>query len=104
MHSVKKIFFIPVGLPGMGKSTLAKHIRTAVEKNFAGFGLQNGTLLNSAKTHHLSENYLSKAQAKVDFHKISYDRILGDNLNAYQKLHPETPFHVIIDIIRDKAD
>ena len=27
MQTVKKIFFVPVGLPGMGKSTLAKHIR-----------------------------------------------------------------------------
>ena len=27
------MFFIPVGLPGMGKSTLAKHIRLAIEKN-----------------------------------------------------------------------
>lgn len=33
MHSVKKLFFIPVGLPGIGKSTLAKHIRLAIEKN-----------------------------------------------------------------------
>ncbi len=33
MHSVKKIFFVPVGLPGMGKSTLAKHIRLATEKH-----------------------------------------------------------------------
>jgi hypothetical protein len=27
MHTVKKLFFIPVGLPGMGKSTLAKYLR-----------------------------------------------------------------------------
>jgi len=33
MQTVKKIFFVPVGLPGMGKSTLAKHIRLAAEKN-----------------------------------------------------------------------
>jgi predicted kinase len=31
MQSVKKIFFIPVGLPGMGKSTFAKHVRQTVE-------------------------------------------------------------------------
>lgn len=35
MHSVKKLFFIPVGLPGMGKSTLAKHIRQATENNLS---------------------------------------------------------------------
>lgn len=33
MNAVKKIFFVPVGLPGMGKSTLAKHIRLATEKH-----------------------------------------------------------------------
>lgn len=31
MQTVKKIFFIPVGLPGMGKSTFAKHVRQTVE-------------------------------------------------------------------------
>ena len=34
------------------------------------------------------------------FSKISYDKILGENLTTYQKDHPETPFHEIIDIIR----
>ena len=40
----------------------------------------------------------------VSFTKISYDRILGENLSAYQEKHPEVPFHEIIDIIRSKAD
>ena len=35
MHSVKKLFFVPVGLPGMGKSTLAKNIRLSIEKNLS---------------------------------------------------------------------
>jgi hypothetical protein len=38
------------------------------------------------------------------FSKISYDRILGDNVNAYLAIHPQTPFHEVIDIIRGKAD
>ena len=41
---------------------------------------------------------------EVDFQRISYDRILGDNTTEYGQLHPETPFHEIIDIIRSKAD
>jgi len=41
---------------------------------------------------------------EVDFQRISYDRILGDNTDDYGELHPETPFHEIIDIIRGKAD
>lgn len=32
MQSVSKLFFVPVGLPGMGKSTLAKHIKISTEK------------------------------------------------------------------------
>jgi len=40
----------------------------------------------------------------VSFTKVSYDRILGDNLSAYRDEHPEVPFHEIIDIIRGKAD
>lgn len=30
MRNVNKLFFIPVGLPGMGKSTLAKHIKKTI--------------------------------------------------------------------------
>jgi adenylate kinase family enzyme len=33
MQTIKKIFFIPVGLPGMGKSTLAKYIKLATDNN-----------------------------------------------------------------------
>ena len=32
MQGVSKLFFVPVGLPGMGKSTLAKHIKLSTEK------------------------------------------------------------------------
>ncbi len=40
----------------------------------------------------------------VSFAKVSYDRILGENLADYQAKHPEVPFHEVIDIIRSKAD
>ena len=32
-NSTKKLFLVPVGLPGMGKSTLAKNFRKAIEKH-----------------------------------------------------------------------
>ena len=32
MRSVTKLFFVPAGLPGMGKSTLAKNIRLTIEE------------------------------------------------------------------------
>lgn len=33
MNHVTKLFFVPVGLPGMGKSTLAKNMRNTILKN-----------------------------------------------------------------------
>ena len=87
MASVSKIYFIPVGLPGMGKSTLAKHIKQTVVK-----------FLGSGKDLHAA------SLPQVSFAKISYDRILGENVTEYSAVHPETPFHEVIDIIRAKAD
>ena len=40
----------------------------------------------------------------VEFKKISYDKILGDQTNEYLLEHPDVPFHEVIDIIRPKAD
>jgi tRNA uridine 5-carbamoylmethylation protein Kti12 len=36
MQHIKRLFFVPVGLPGMGKSTLSKHIKLAIENNLNG--------------------------------------------------------------------
>ena len=41
---------------------------------------------------------------QVNYTKVSYDRILGENTASYQEKHPEVPFHEIIDIIRAQAD
>lgn len=87
MNNVSKIYFIPVGLPGMGKSTLAKHIKQTIGKCQS-----NGKDLQAS------------GLPKVSFAKISYDRILGENVTEYSAVHPETPFHEVIDIIRAKAD
>jgi hypothetical protein len=83
MSAIKKLFFVPIGLPGMGKTTLARHLESTAHKSF---------------TNHNSTPF------KVQFKKISYDKMLTDNLEQYQKLHPDTPFHHIIDIIRPQAD
>jgi len=117
MLHVKKLFFVPVGLPGMGKSTLAKHIKLATGKHLRG--PNNNSVENEGdsdsktqlRSAHLEnqinsclETTLGGAVPNVSFTKISYDRILGENLSAYQEKHPEVPFHEIIDIIRSKAD
>ena len=33
MHHIRKLFFVPVGLPGMGKSTLARHIDLSTQRH-----------------------------------------------------------------------
>lgn len=105
MKHITKLFFVPVGLPGMGKSTLAKHIRMSVENNLCD---------SKSKPHKQGmipdditlslEKAFGKAVPNVSFAKVSYDRILGENLADYQAKHPEVPFHEVIDIIRSKAD
>ena len=42
MQHVKKLFFVPIGLPGMGKSTLSKHIKLAIETNLSDSKLAGG--------------------------------------------------------------
>ena len=118
MHHIRKLYFVPVGLPGMGKSTLAKHINTSTQKHLnksavaARTGPQNvdSPYFNVEKESEKKLREYGMAEGKlesmpeVDFQRISYDRILGDNTNEYGAKHPETPFHEIIDIIRGKAD
>jgi hypothetical protein len=41
---------------------------------------------------------------KIEFLKISYDRILTSNGDDYCATHPEVDIHQAIDIIRGKAD
>lgn len=41
---------------------------------------------------------------KIEFLKISYDRILTGNQQEYCDIHPEVGMHEAIDIIRPKAD
>lgn len=103
MQNVKKLFFVPVGLPGMGKSTLAKHMKNATQKHIAAQSLDKGEILAQAALKSV-EKISREGTTPISFAKVSYDGILGDNLNAYQKNHPETPFHEIIDIIRGQAD
>ncbi len=59
MAHIKKLFFVPIGLPGTGKTTLAKHLESTSNKLFYNY-------------HTGQPNY-------VEFKKISYDKILTDN-------------------------
>ena len=133
MRQVQKLFFVPVGLPGMGKSTLAKNIRLSIEKNLShnrqnpsktGNGPQLPQASNLTSLEPLAkitdtsphngqptqmidpslQRFYADSLPSVDFQKISYDRILGDQTNSYLESHPDVPFHEVIDIIRPMAD
>ena len=84
MAHIKKLFFVPIGLPGTGKTTLAKHLESTSNKMFY---------------HHSLNTPLF-----VEFKKISYDKLLTDNQKAFSSKHPEVPFHEVIDIIRGQTD
>lgn len=61
MQSIKKFIFVPIGLPGMGKTTLSRYLSSNSKILFA-----NG-----------------QQSQQVDFIKISYDRMLTDNQKQY---------------------
>jgi len=61
MQHVKRLFFVPVGLPGMGKSTLSKHIKKATEKHLSG--------ANLIKTHNQENLNLITERYLADFKK-----------------------------------
>lgn len=83
MAQVNKLFFIPIGLPGMGKTTLSRH-------------------LEHTSVKYLNKNY--QYPFKLSYKHVSYDKILTDILRKYQVKNPDVPFHDIIDIVRSKAD
>jgi hypothetical protein len=94
MRSVKNLFVVPVGLPGMGKSTFSKHLKRTTSTHFS----------KKSSTLNLIEPNTDLNMPVIEFKKISYDRILGDMVDEYQKMHKETSFHHALDIIRPLAD
>ena len=84
MDPIKKLFFIPIGLPGMGKTTLARYLKT--------------TTFNSL--------HPSKATLpfNINFRKISYDKMLTKHQSAYMAKYPDAEYHHVIDVIRGQAD
>lgn len=59
MQHVKRLFFVPVGLPGMGKSTLSKHIKQAVERNLSDANLIK-TQKHDQNVPLITERYLAE--------------------------------------------
>lgn len=42
--------------------------------------------------------------SRIEFKKVSYDRILGDKVQEFTATHPDVTMHETIDIIRPDAD
>ena len=82
MNKITKYFIIPIGLPGMGKTTLSRFLQNYSSQKI---NFTNNTII-------------------LNFQKISYDRILTSNQKSYCALHPDVGMHEAIDIIREKAD
>lgn len=101
MATVSKFILVPVGLPGMGKTTLSRFLNATSQAPLRVGKKQNQMTLGTMnKMKQMSEGTLMK----MDFMKISYDRILTNNQKEYCAKHPEIDMHQAIDIIRDKAD
>ena len=98
MASIRKFILIPIGLPGMGKTTLSRFLHATSSAPF-----------KVNMTSQLLQNIVGKVQdseskLKLEFNKISYDHILTQNQKEYCAKHPEIGQHEAIDIIRGKAD
>lgn len=89
---------MPVGLPGMGKTTLSKNFRSACEKFFFAQADQENTDPN------LGKNQYPYGRLLLDFQKVSYDGLLKKHQQEYLAQHPDEEFHRVIDIIRAFAD
>jgi tRNA uridine 5-carbamoylmethylation protein Kti12 len=69
MKDIKHLFIVPVGLPGMGKSTFSKHLKRTISASF------------TRNPFTPVENEMDLREVK--FSKISYDRILGEKTKNY---------------------
>ena len=52
----------------------------------------------------MSKSGFNAQDIEIGFHKISYDRMLTDNMRIYQEQHPDVDMHVAIDITRGYSD
>lgn len=93
MAKINKFILVPIGLPGMGKTTLSRFLSSCTS---------SGVI----KVDHLNKlmNCENKTNLRLDFQKISYDRILTGNQKDYCEANPSVGMHEAIDIIRGKAD
>jgi hypothetical protein len=100
MANVRTFFFVPVGLPGMGKTTLSKNFRSACQKFFYSQIIEDQENTNP----NIQPDQYPYGQLLLDFQKVSYDGLLRKHQEEYLAKFPDEEFHRVIDIIRDFAD
>jgi broad-specificity NMP kinase len=82
LHQI--LVFLPVGVPGMGKTTLGRYLESAASN--VNIVMDNGRFL------------------KANFTRVSYDIVFSTLQAEYMKQNPEADFIAAFDIIRPKAD
>ena len=97
MAGINKFILVPIGLPGMGKTTLSRFLNSTTKGILK---VNYSDKLNDK----LGINSQNQTNIRLDFQKISYDRILTGNQKEYCQANPEVDMHEAIDIIRGKAD
>ena len=60
--------------------------------------------LNLATKKLMSDIVLPNLPTRIEFKKVSYDRILGDKVKEFTATNPHVSLHETIDIIRPDAD
>lgn len=83
MSNINKFFLVPIGLPGMGKSTLSRFLSATSQKYFNKAFNQNiqennqqPKIQNFNKRSTFGTENIQTKPIKIEFLKISYDRIL----------------------------
>lgn len=121
LQHTNKLFLIAEGLPGMGKSTLCKNFKQAIEQHnklvalsqqpsspLAQASLATGQQAATAcpASHQLMASLgpTPSLQKRIRLEKVSYDKLLGHKIDDFSKTNPDMAFHEILDIIRPKAD
>ncbi|CDW71775.1 UNKNOWN [Stylonychia lemnae] len=82
-ETIRRLVFLPAGIPGMGKTTIGRFLEQASLK---------------LKVQTLGSN------VKVQFKRVSFDHVFTDLQQKYFQEHPDVDFQAAFDIIRGQAE
>ena len=70
MHHIRKLYFVPVGLPGMGKSTLAKHINISTQKHLNKSAVAARSMPQNSDSPYFNVEKESEKKLRKSFTKV----------------------------------